>query len=219
LPSWKGNLWKLTRRYEEWLEENLTKDLAAISKREHVHFFGTLTKARAGITRSVELFKYFLNANIENVLGIRLGEADWKIEVAEPDHPDVAFTRTFDFHLDLLWFIIPMFIFRRVFERHFLKGISGIVEMHLSRLAYQWEVRINTTIEDVREQALRYVREELSTIDALLSGTTGQADDIKAVLRGLEDGLTKLGRKDAVSAARDVRDGSTNTLASFADKE
>ena len=23
MPSWGGNLWKLTRRYEEWLRENL----------------------------------------------------------------------------------------------------------------------------------------------------------------------------------------------------
>jgi len=206
LPSWRGNLWKLTRRYEEWLEENLKKDLAAISKKEHVHFFGTLTKTRTSISRSVELFKHFLNVNIERVLGVRLGEADWKIEVPEPEHPDVAFTRTFDFHLDLLWFLIPMFIFRKAFERHFVKDIPRAVEIHLSRLAYQWEVRVNRAIEDVLEQALRYVREEITTIDTLLSGTSGQTGEIRAALEDLECGFADLNGGGRTPAAHDTPD-------------
>jgi GTP-binding protein EngB required for normal cell division len=206
LPSWRGNLWKLTRRYEEWLEESLTRDLAAISKKEHMHFFGTLTKAQASISRSVELFKHFLNMNIEKVLGVKLGEADWKIEVSEPSHPDVAFTKTFDFHLDLLWFVIPMFVFRKVFERHFLKGIPMVVEIHLSRLAYQWEVRVNQAIENVKGQALRYVQEELATIDALLSRTAGQTDEIHGVLKDIESGLTNLNGKEVSPDTQDARE-------------
>jgi len=27
-------------------------------------------------------------------------------------------TKSFDIHLDLIWFLIPMFVFRRLFERH-----------------------------------------------------------------------------------------------------
>ena len=206
LPSWRGNLWKLTRRYEEWLEENLTRDLTAISKKEHAHFFGTLAKAQTSISRSVELFKHFLNMNIEKVLGVRLGEADWKIEVAEPSHPDVAFTKTFDFHLDLLWFVTPMFILRKAFDAHFLKGIPRVVEIHLSRLAYQWEVRVNKTIENVKEQALRYVREELATIDALLSGTVDQKDEIQVILTGLEHGLAGLDEIDTGSSESGIRE-------------
>ena len=206
LPSWRGNLWKLTRKYEEWLEEDLARDLAAVSKTEQAHFLGTLTKARTSISRSVELFKHFLNANIEKVLGVRLGEADWRIEVSEPSHPDVAFTKTFDFHLDLLWFVIPMFIFRRAFDSHFLKGIPRVVEIHLSRLAYQWEVRVNQAIEDVKEQALRYVREELATIDALLSRTAGQTEEIRGILESVESGLTDLNNEEAVPETQDAQE-------------
>jgi hypothetical protein len=117
---------------------------------------------------------------------------DWVIEVSEPTHPDVAFMKTFDFHLDILWFFFPMFIFRNIFERHFLKQILHVVEIHLSRLAYQWEVRINKTIEEIREQALKYVRNELSTIDALLSQAGGKSDDIRCDMNELQDLLESM---------------------------
>jgi GTP-binding protein EngB required for normal cell division len=190
--SWQGNLWSLTRQYEAWLEENLTQELTRLSKKEHRHFFGTLDKAYRGISRSLEFFRVLLGRNIEQVLGVKLSETEWEIDVPEPSHPDVAFTKVFDFHFDLLWFLIPMVIFRGVFERQFLKKIPGIARMHLSRLAYQWEVRINRTIEEVRSQALTYVQEELATIDVLLSGTAGQTDDIRGALRDIESDLAHL---------------------------
>jgi GTP-binding protein EngB required for normal cell division len=189
LRSWKGNLWQLTRRYEAWLEEQLTKELGAISKKEYTHFFGTLKKAQAAISRSVQMFRHLLDTNIEKVLGVRLAEFAWKIEITEPSRPDVAFLKTFDFHFDLLWFLIPMLIFQKVFERHFLKQIPRVVETHLSRLAYQWEVRINSAIDEAREQAYQYVRDELSTIDGLVSRTTGQTERINRLISEIEQDL------------------------------
>jgi prefoldin subunit 5 len=65
--------------------------------------------------------------------------------------------------------------------------------MHLSRLAYQWEVRINRTIEEIRDQALKYVQEELATIDALLSQAAGKSDEIRKTMGELRDRLQELG--------------------------
>jgi len=115
------------------------------------------------------------------------------IDVSEPVHPDVAFTKTFDFHFDLLWFLFPMFIFRGVFEKHFLKQIPRIVEIHLSRLAYQWEVRINKTIDEIAEQGLKYVSDELSTIDAIVSKTVRDTENIRSMMLDLQKGVKTLG--------------------------
>jgi hypothetical protein len=198
MPGWKGSLWKLTRRYEEWLEENLTRDLSDLSREEHRHFFGTLNKTYMSVSRSLDLFRNILDRNIETVLGIKLSPAEWDISVPEPTRPDVAFAKVFDFHLDLLWFLIPMVIFRGVFERHFLKKVPGIAQMHLSRLAYQWEIRINRIIEEARDQALKYVQDELATIDALLSRTAGQSEEIRKTIDELRDGQQVLtGSRDA----------------------
>lgn len=194
ITSWKGNLWRLSRHYETWVSETLSKEMRVISKTEHVHFLGTLKKAHAGFSRSLEAFCKFLGDNIENVLGVKLADVDWKIDVIEPDHPDISFTKSFDIHLDLIWFLIPIFLFRRIFERHFIKGVPKEVEINLSRLAYQWGKSVNNSIEAMHAQAINYIHEELSTIEALLSRTQGQTDDIKQLIVQLErlsDNLSK----------------------------
>jgi GTP-binding protein EngB required for normal cell division len=198
MPTWKGSLRLLTHRYEEWLEESLTTDLAELSKEEHRHFFGTLNKTYMSVSRSLDLFRNLLDRNIEAVLGIKLSPAEWDISVPEPTRPDVAFTKVFDFHFDLLWFLIPMVIFRGAFERHFLSKIQGIAQMHLSRLAYQWEIRVNRTIEEIRYQALKYVQDELAAIDGLLSRSAGHSEEIRKMIDDLQGGVRELtGSPDA----------------------
>ncbi len=186
IPSWQGNLWKLSRRYEAWVSETLSEEMRQLSKTEHIHFLGTQKKAHASFSRSLEAFRKFLGDNIENVLGVKLAVVDWKIDVVEPDHPDIAFTKSFDVHLDLLWFLIPMFLFRRIFERHFMKGLPKEVGINLSRLAYQWEKSVNNAIDAMRIQATSYIHEELTTIETLLSRTQGQTDDIKRLIAQIE---------------------------------
>ncbi|MCX6227445.1 MAG: dynamin family protein [Bacteroidia bacterium] len=192
MSQWKGNLWKLTRQYENWLMENITVEMDHISRTDYKHFFGTLKKAHSSISRSVELFRNLLDRNIEKVLGIKPNSFNWVIEVSEPAHPDVVFTKIFDFHFDTLWFLFPMLIFRGVFEKHFLKQIPRVIDIHLSRLAYQWEVRINKTIDELKDQALEYVYNELSTIDALLSHVSGKTEEIRQAQKALHELSDKL---------------------------
>ncbi len=189
MPHWKGNLWKLTRRYEEWLMETMTKEMDSLSKTDYKHLLGTLKKAHASISRSMMLFRNLLDKNIEKVLGITPTSIEWNITVTEPSHPDIAFVHPFDFHFDLLWFLIPMPIFRKPFESHFRKLIPKTVEAHLSRLAYQWEIRINKTIDEVRDQAMEYVKDELSTIDALLSGMQSRTGSTSTMIEELKQTL------------------------------
>jgi len=186
MRSWKGNLWHFTRQYEHWIAETMAKELQELSLAEDEHFFETLHKARAGIARSVSLFKNLLDRNIEKVLGIQLSDADWNIEVSAPAHPDIAFARSFDFHLDLLWFLFPMIVFKRAFERHFLHQIPWAVEVNMSRLAYQWEVGINKAIEEMKNKALIYIQGELSTIESLLSESHGQTDNLREAIEEIQ---------------------------------
>ena len=186
LPCWKGNIGKLIRRYEDWRREVLTEEIDYISKTEYKHFLGTLKKAHASLSRSLEAFRGLLNQNIEKVLGLRLAEADWNIEVAEPRQPDIKIGRTFDFHFGLIWFLIPMFIFRPLFERHYLNEVPNEVFVNLSRLAAQWEDRINKAIEGMKKQALKYVQDELATIESLLSKAHGQTEEIRRTIEELK---------------------------------
>jgi small GTP-binding protein len=186
MPFWKGNVGKLTQKYEDWLHEILAEELDYISKTEYKHFWGTLKKAHASISRSLGAFRSLLNENIERVLGLKLAEADWKIEVAEPHQPDIRIGRTFDFHFGLIWFLIPMLIFRPLFERHYLNEIPNEVFVNLSRLAAQWEDRINKAIDGMKKQALKYVQDELATIEALLLRAQGQTEEIQKAMEELK---------------------------------
>ncbi len=192
MQDWKGNLWKFTRRYEQWVAETMTEEMRKVSQAEHRHFYGTLKKTHAGLARSLESFRTLLSHNVEKTLGVKLAEADWKIDVAEPCEPDIWTAQSFDIHLDLLWFLIPMFLLRKSFERFFIKKISWEVETNLSRLAAQWENSINRTIEEMRKQAARYVKDELSTIDALLSRTQGRTEEIRGILDELRSNAKQL---------------------------
>jgi hypothetical protein len=169
------------------MAETMTEEMRRISQAEHRHFFGTLKKAHAGISRSLEAFRKSLDENIQKILGVQLADMEWKIDVVEPDRPDIISTKTFDIHLDLIWFLIPMFIFRRLFEKRFIRSVSRDAEMNLSRLAAQWERRINDAIEAMKKQAMTYVEEELATIEALLSKTQGQTDDIRRLISELQE--------------------------------
>lgn len=189
LPSWKGNLWKLTRRYEAWVAEIMEEEMHHISKAEDSHFYGTMDKAHAAFTRYLSGFRMMLNDNIEKVLGIQLAETEWKIEATQPDKPDVKIMYSFDIHWDLLWFLIPMAVFRGVFEKHFMKEIPWAVEVNLSRLAAQWEARINKVIDEMCKQTLAYIRDELSTIDALLTKDQGSTKEISEIVSDLQGHL------------------------------
>jgi hypothetical protein len=87
-----------------------------------------------------------------------------------------------------------MFIFRRLFEKHYLNQVPNIVVVNLSRLAAQWEDRINKAIEEMEKQALNYVQDELATIESLLSKAHGRTDEIRRTMdvSGKENG-TKYG--------------------------
>lgn len=192
MPAWKGNLWKLTRRYEDWLGDSLVEEIRQLSKTDRPHFLGTLKKAHASFSRSLELFRSLLDRNLEKALGVRLAEADWKIEVSEPSQPDIKMGRTFESHVDLLWFLIPMVIFRPLFEKHFSRQIPHEVEVNLSRLASQWADRINKVIEGMRKQAEKYVQNELATIEGLLSQTHGRTQEIVGAMEEIQGALSRL---------------------------
>lgn len=195
MKTWRGNLWKLTRRYEQWVAETMTEEMRRVSKKEHLHFYGTLKKAHAGLARSLEAFRVILNSNVQKVLGVSLAEAEWDIKVAEPEQPDIRTFRASNYNLDLIWFLIPMFLFRRAFEKRFLEKIPWEVETNINRLAAQWEERINAAIDGMHRQAVQYVRDETATIDALLSGARGRTGEIRqmiADLRMISDHLARM---------------------------
>jgi hypothetical protein len=80
-----------------------------------------------------------------------------------------------------------MLIFRPLVERHYLNQVPNIVVVNLSRLAAQWEDRINKAIDEMKKQALKYVQIELATIESLLSRSPGQTEEIRRTVEELKE--------------------------------
>lgn len=72
-------------------------------------------------------------------------------------------------HLDMLWFLFPMFIFRPLFLRYFKKQINMEVEKNLHRMISNLTEKINKEMDYLMNQALAYMNEELQVIESLLS--------------------------------------------------
>jgi GTP-binding protein EngB required for normal cell division len=186
MAGWRGNLSKITGRFQGWLAAALEEELSGLSNHGEVHVSEFLFTARTSLDRTVRAFQDRLAKEIERALGLSFAGAQFEAQIQEPARPDVRVGQTFDTHIDLLWFVIPMTFFRPLIERHFLRLIPWEAEKNLSRLAGQWAEAVNASIEDLTGQALRFMEEELATIARMVSNTDDRQADIAMALKELE---------------------------------
>jgi GTP-binding protein EngB required for normal cell division len=186
LSGLKANLWDLSRAYEQWLHETVRREMMEISRRESDLFVVPLERAQDTLSRAVQGFRDRLAGNIEQALGIRFQVDPFEGTLQKPAFPDIAISNLFMFNTDLLWFVIPMSIFRSWADTHFLKQIPYEVEKNLSRLASQWTEKINAAILKMQRDAERYVRDQISTVESLLARTQSEAEGIRMNLSEIE---------------------------------
>jgi GTP-binding protein EngB required for normal cell division len=186
LSGLKANLWKLSRAYEQWLDEALAREMKEISLREGPLFCVPLEKAQETLARAVQGFRDRLAANIFQALGTHFTVEPFDIELRKPAAPDIRISNLFMFNTDLLWFIIPMSVFRSWADRHFLKRIPDEVVKNLSRVASQWTERINAAIQTIQREAEKSIREQISTVESLLSSTQSEVEGIRCAIVEIE---------------------------------
>ena len=170
--NWHVNLYRFTRAYESWMRTKFEAAISGISVSEQNIFYEPLNQMEGSLTRSIQSFQSRLNSNVEEYLGIQMKQMKFEMDVKKPGSPDISIGRAFDSHLDHLWFLIPMIVFRKWIENHFLNQLPFEVEKNLSRLTSQWTERINAVILNMGKQADRFVIEQVQTIESLLLRTT-----------------------------------------------
>jgi hypothetical protein len=172
MPGWQGHLGRVTREFEGWLADAMMEEMGAVSLHGEGHLAGFLFRAQASVERSVRAFVDRLAGEIERALGIRFDGARFDSRVEEPAHPDIRLSPTFDTHFELLWFLIPMGVFRPLVYRHFLRRIPWEVEKNLSRVAAQWADAMGASIDGLFRDATAFLEREVGTI----AGLVGEAD-------------------------------------------
>jgi len=189
MAEWVGHLACVTREFEGWLGNAMMEEMGAISLHGEGHLAGFLFRAQASVERSVRAFADRLAREIERALGIRFDGARFDPRVEEPAHPDVRLSPTFDTHFELLWFLVPMGLFRPLVRRHFLRRVPWEVEKNLSRVAAQWGDAVGASIDGLFRDATTFLEREVETI----AGLVGEADagngreEIRAAIAELAD--------------------------------
>jgi GTP-binding protein EngB required for normal cell division len=178
-PGWRGSLARVSHAFEAWLSGRMTEEMGSVSLRGEGYLAGFLFRAQGGVSRAVRAFQDRLAREIENALGFRLEGARFDARVEEPARPDVRLSPVFDTHFELLWFLIPMPVFRPLVQRHFLRRIPWEAEKNLSRVAAQWADAAGEVIDGLAREAGTFIERELSTIEGLAGapGLPGSRED------------------------------------------
>jgi GTP-binding protein EngB required for normal cell division len=186
LSGMQSNLWNLSRAYEGWLDASMRSEMKEISAQEADLFVAPLERARETLNRAVQGFRDHLAGNIEQALGTRFSVEPFEIEFSNPAIPDIAISNLFMFNTDLLWFVIPMWLFRSWADRHFLNRVPYETEKNLSRLASQWTDGINAAILKMQRDAEKNVRDQISMIESLLSRTKSESRELRTTISEAE---------------------------------
>ncbi len=169
LKEWRGSLWALSRQFETWLEESFHREMSALSIDQSGTFIKPLKDFQSSISRAVQGFQLRLASSVKAALNIDLKSIEFIADIKVPASPDVSFSRLFDSHIDILSFMIPVFIFRPLIERHFINSLRPEIEKNLSRLASQWTETINRAIFSMQAEAEKFVKDQLKMVDGLLN--------------------------------------------------
>jgi hypothetical protein len=167
-PSWRGNLNTLSRRFEKWLVKHLIREVDLLAEEKRADWERLLHKPHKHFVRYLEEARRERNRHIEEALHTVLHDQPVALVLPEVTRPDVSVYWAFDTNIDLLWFLIPMPLFRRSFGRFFSKRIAAETEKNLYREISLLTESINKSIESMKEETLHHLRNDLITAEKIL---------------------------------------------------
>jgi len=187
LQTWRGHLARQSQRYESWMADRLTADLAPLSHAAAPLAIDLLGEAEGRFRRVVEAFRDRLSRNIHEATGVTVSPAAWEVKRPQVAVVPVAVSRAFMTNWDLLWWMLPMWLVGGLFRRHVLGRVPWEVEKNLYRLSGDWAGTVDAAVADLRTQASAWVDAELATLDRLLGKQPGEATAFREAIRRLEE--------------------------------
>ncbi|MCX8033209.1 MAG: dynamin family protein [Thermoleophilia bacterium] len=196
--TWRGNLAKTSQAFQEWASRSLGQHLSEVLPYGEEFIKQELIEAEGQLGRVVRAFQDRLGAAVERALGRRFKGATFTAEVDPPSYPDIKVDKTFDIPLDMIWFLVPMFIFRRLVYHRLRSQLPWEVEKNLTRVAWQWSEAAGRSVDQIARQAESFIRQEAATVRELASGSAGQVAKITSALARLE--VAQVGKSHPVNA-------------------
>jgi GTP-binding protein EngB required for normal cell division len=180
--TWRGHLGKTSAAFQEWADTALQREMGTVLPLGDRFLAPLLNEAENHLKRAVRGFQDRLAVAIETALGTRFSGATFQAEIEPPVFPDVRIDKTFDIPLDMAWFLVPMFIFRRLVYRRLRSQLPWEVEKNLTRLSGQWNEAAKRSIEGMARQAEEFMRREAATVIQLATSTGDQRERVGSAL-------------------------------------
>ena len=184
-PSWHGNLNTLSRRFEQWLSKHLIREIDLLAEETRQQWEKLLTEPHQHFVRYLEEARRERNRRISKVLHITLEDQPVELALPEVTRPDVSVYWAFDTNIDLLWWLIPMPLFRRTFGRFFSKRIAAETEKNLYREVSLLTEAVNKSLITMKEETLHHLRDDLITSEKILLAEEDQTKSLEEKIRRL----------------------------------
>ncbi|MGD0274636.1 MAG: dynamin family protein [Syntrophales bacterium] len=192
MPTWRGNLWRLSRQYEAWFTDMMSEELQRISRTERRRLFGILRKTHSGYSDVLGEFRSSMVSKIKATLNFQPTETELAFDFIEPDPPHPEISSASDYPVKYLSFLIPMILFRKLVENQFREQISPAVKQNLSQFSRQWEKLILKSIRTMHRQAVYRIKDEVATLQVLFNMDELQMEELKSATEDLRKRATQL---------------------------
>jgi len=180
LPEWRGNLARTSEVFRAWIRERLAKELQTISEESGYRISEQyLSRSLTSMSRIVTAFQNRLGDDIKNALHTKFNGAQFEVQIEKPARPDIDIGNVFMTSWELLWFIIPMWVFRSLVNRQFSRRVPREVEKNLYRLASQWTEVTSRSIELMAQQANMFMDCEIATVGKMLTEAPNRWEEIE----------------------------------------
>jgi GTP-binding protein EngB required for normal cell division len=187
--TWEGNLYTISRRYETWLKDTLMAEVKKMIESEKPYLAELLENARRHFAFLSQSFRDRLHQSVKSVLGIELKSEEWVVEIGEIRNPNLRISCANDFHIDMLWFLFPMFIYRPLFRRYFMSQIRNEINRNIYRVTGDITGVVNRAINGLKEQTYRFIINQLITIENILNSEESKTEDVLQAITAISSHL------------------------------
>jgi len=185
--TWRGHLGKTSEAFQRWADAALRREMGEVLPKGEKFIAPVVAEAEGHFKRAVRGFQDRLAVAIETALGMHFSGATFQAEVEPPCFPDIRVEKTFDIPLDMVWFLVPMPLFRRLIYRRLRSQLPWEVEKNLTRLAGQWNAAAKQSIESMRRQAEEFMDREASTVIDLATSSEDKRERVKVAIARLDE--------------------------------
>jgi len=185
-PGWTRSFKSAARSFEAWLQPAITAEISRLSAEHRADFVDSLHRTGHQLSQSLQDFRNRISERTMEALGVPLRTTEVEIEPEIPRSPDIRIGKVFDHEWELISFLIPMRLVQRIVEKHFRRTITDVVFKNLSRLASQWEGKVNASLALTEKEALGRLDDLVGTIEHLLAYMGQEAPRIREDLAEVE---------------------------------